>query len=276
MQKMQKCKNDQPSINFAGFLKSWGSRWRLLEAILGDLGHKLGDLGGHVGLCWRILAKRWAMFGHLGAMLRHLGDKMRPKSAKMSPRWRPRPPRGANRSEKPSQLEPRGVSDLAWHGTERAKEGKQTLAKISKTFRQRCRRRAKNRSKILPKPFQNHAFGGLGVLLGRLGSSWPCAGASWGDLGAILGRSWGVLALCWGILGSSWGGLGASWVALFGKVGARMGPRWRQDDPRWGLGGHLEANWGAILGTLGGLGNDLYKICTSVKATNPPSLLVVF
>ena len=111
MQKMQKCKNDQPSYSFGGFLKFWGSRWRLLEAILGDLGHKLGDLGGHVGLCWRILAKRWAMFGHLGAMLRHLGDKMRPKSAKMSPRWRPRPPRGANRSEKPSQLEPRGVSD---------------------------------------------------------------------------------------------------------------------------------------------------------------------
>ena len=111
MQKMQKCKNDQPYVTFGGFLKLWGSRWRLLEAILGDLGHKLGDLGGYVGLCWRILAKRWAMFGHLGAMLRHLGDKMRPKSAKMSPRWRPRQPRGANRSEKPSQLEPRGASD---------------------------------------------------------------------------------------------------------------------------------------------------------------------
>ena len=69
----------------------------------------LEPFGGHVGLCWRILATRWAMLGHLGAMLRHLGDKMRPKSAKMSPRWRPRPPRGAKRSEKPSQLEPRGV-----------------------------------------------------------------------------------------------------------------------------------------------------------------------
>ena len=103
MQKMQKCKNDQPSYSFGGFLKFWGSRWRLLEAILGDLGHKLGDLGGHVGLCWRILAKRWAMLGHLGAMLRHLGDKMRPKSAKMSPRWRPEAPRGANMSEKGSQ-----------------------------------------------------------------------------------------------------------------------------------------------------------------------------
>ena len=251
MQKMQKCKNDQPSINFGGFLKFWGSRWRLLEPILGDLGHKLGDLGGHVGLCWRILAKRWAMFGHLGAMLRHLGDKMRPKSAKMSPRWRPRPPRGANRSEKPSQLEPRGVSDLAWHGTERAKEGKQTLAKISKTFRQRCRRRAKNRSKILPKPFQNHAFGGLGVLLGRLGSSWPCAGASWGDLGAVLGRLGPVLGHLGVILGRSWDVLGRPFW-----------PSWREDGAKLAQDGV----WVAILRPIGELSWVLLVVLGAIFA----------
>ena len=60
------------------------------------------------------------------------------------------------------------------------------------------------------------------------------------------------------------------------ELGAKMGPRWRQDDPRWGLGGHLEANWGAILGTFGGLGGDLCKKCRSVKTTNPQTVLVVF
>ena len=31
------------------------------------------------------------------------------------------------------------------------------------------------------------------------------------------------------------------------ELGAKMGPRWRQDEPRWGLSGNLEANWGVIL-----------------------------
>ena len=40
------------------------------------------------------------------------------------------------------------------------------------------------------------------------------------------------------------------------QLGAKMGPRWRQDDPRWGLSGHLEADWEAywafwaVLGTI--------------------------
>ena len=38
------------------------------------------------------------------------------------------------------------------------------------------------------------------------------------------------------------------------ELGAKMGPRWRQDAPRWGLSGHLEADWGVILGILGVLG----------------------
>ena len=29
------------------------------------------------------------------------------------------------------------------------------------------------------------------------------------------------------------------------ELGAKMLPRWRQDGPRWGLSGHLEADWEA-------------------------------
>ena len=43
------------------------------------------------------------------------------------------------------------------------------------------------------------------------------------------------------------------------ELGAKMGPRWRQDAPRWGLSGHLEADWGVIFGILGGLGGDLCR-----------------
>ena len=35
------------------------------------------------------------------------------------------------------------------------------------------------------------------------------------------------------------------------ELGAKMGPRWLQDAPRWGLSGHLEADWGVILDILG-------------------------
>ena len=38
------------------------------------------------------------------------------------------------------------------------------------------------------------------------------------------------------------------------ELGAKMGSRWRQDTTRWGLPGHLEADWGVILGILGVLG----------------------
>ena len=43
------------------------------------------------------------------------------------------------------------------------------------------------------------------------------------------------------------------------ELGAKMGPRWRQDAPRWGLSGHLEADWGVIFGILGDLGGDLCR-----------------
>ena len=49
------------------------------------------------------------------------------------------------------------------------------------------------------------------------------------------------------------------------ELGAKMGPRWRQDGPRWGLAGHLEATWGVILSILGGLGGDLCKKGRSIK-----------
>ena len=113
----------------------------------------------------------------------------------------------------------------------------------------------------------------LGVLLGHLGSSWPCAGASWGDLGVILG----LLGSSWPCAEASWGDLGA----VLGRLGSlflvKLAPRWGQDgakmaqDRAW-VAGHLEANWGAILGTFGGLGDDLCKKCKSVKTTSPPSL----
>ena len=38
------------------------------------------------------------------------------------------------------------------------------------------------------------------------------------------------------------------------ELSAKMGRRWRQDGLRWGLSGHLEADWGVILGILGVLG----------------------
>ena len=44
-------------------------------------------------------------------------------------------------------------------------------------------------AKILCRPFQNHAFGGLEVLLGRLGSSWRGVGASWGGLEVLFLRN---------------------------------------------------------------------------------------
>ena len=49
------------------------------------------------------------------------------------------------------------------------------------------------------------------------------------------------------------------------ELGAKMGPRWRQDAPRWSLSGHLEADWGVILGILGGLGGDLCRNGRSIQ-----------
>ena len=69
----------------------------------------------------------------------------------------------------------------------------------------------------------------------------------------LLEATWGrkiSLKLAWQILA----GLGSSKIA---RKWAKLEPRWRQDAPSWGQDGHLEAIWGAILSTLGGLAGDL-------------------
>ena len=54
-------------------------------------------------------------------------------------------------------------------------------------------------------------------------------------------------------------------MAKMAELGANMRPRWRQDGPRWGLPGHLDADWGVILSILGGLGVGLCRNGRSVK-----------
>ena len=49
------------------------------------------------------------------------------------------------------------------------------------------------------------------------------------------------------------------------ELTAKMEPGKRQDAPRWVLSGHLEADWGVILGILGSLGGDLCRNGRSVK-----------
>ena len=90
-------------------------------------------------------------------------------------------------------------------------------------------------------------------------------GAPWGDLGKKNGQE-AVLA-DFGRFGT---GAGCLKNGKMAELGAKMGPRWRQDDPRWGLAGHLEATWGLILAVLGGLGSDLQKNGRSVKTNNAP------
>ena len=56
LEKLLKCKNDQPSITFGVFFGGWGLLWRVLEAVL----------GGFWELFWKMLAPRWCFFGYLG------------------------------------------------------------------------------------------------------------------------------------------------------------------------------------------------------------------
>ena len=68
------------------------------------------------------------------------------------------------------------------------------------------------------------SWGDLGVVLGRLGSSWIVLGRSWAVLrylGALLGRSWGDLGVVSGRLGSSWVVLERPWAVL-GRLGALL------------------------------------------------------
>ena len=83
-------------------------------------------------------------------------------------------------------------------------------------------------------------------------------------MGATLGRK-KSRRLSWQI----WADLGQARDAQNGgkmaELGANMRPRWRQDGPRWGLPGHLDADWGVILSIFGGLGGDLCRNGRSVK-----------
>ena len=65
--------------------------------------------------------------------------------------------------------------------------------------------------------------------------------------------------LSWQILVDFGQARGAQNGSKMAELGGMMGPRWRQDGPRQGLAGHLEASWGAILGIFGSLGADLCK-----------------
>ena len=85
--------------------------------------------------------------------------------------------------------------------------------------------------------------GGLGPLGGDLGKK-NCQEVVLGDLGqARDAQDGGKMA----------------------EVGAKMEHRWRQDGLRWGLSGHLEADWGVILSILGGLAADLCRHGRGVK-----------
>ena len=70
-----KYKIEQPYNVFGGFWGPWGSRWRLLVAILGDFGCKLG----YVGQCWRQVGCKLAYVGRfdcqVGTFLARCWDK---------------------------------------------------------------------------------------------------------------------------------------------------------------------------------------------------------
>ena len=81
----------------------------------------------------------------------------------------------------------------------------------------------------------------------------------WELLGAILRRKTSQ-KLSWPI----WANFGQARDAQNGgkmaELGAKMGPRWRQDAPRWGLSGHLEADWGAFWEVLGAIFAEMAEV----------------
>ena len=89
-------------------------------------------------------------------------------------------------------------------------------------------------------------------------------GGGLGALGATLGRKM-ARRLSWPILADLGQARDAQNGGKMAELGAKMDSRWCQDGPRWGLSGHLEADWGVILGILGGLGGDLCRNGRSVK-----------
>ena len=82
MQKRPKYKIEQPYNVFGGFWGPGGSGWRLLEAILGDLGFKLG----YVGRCWRQVARKLAYLGRFGRQVGTFLARYWDKDAEDEPR----------------------------------------------------------------------------------------------------------------------------------------------------------------------------------------------
>ena len=82
LQKRPKYKIEQPYNVFGGFGGPWGSHWRLLEAISGDLGRKLG----YVGRCWRQVARKLAYLGRFGRQVGTFLAKCSEKDTEDEPR----------------------------------------------------------------------------------------------------------------------------------------------------------------------------------------------
>ena len=73
-------------------------------------------------------------------------------------------------------------------------------------------------------------------------------GGGLGPLGGDLGKKNGQEA----VLGDFGQARDAQIGSKMGELGAKMEHRWRQDGLRWGLSGHLEADWGSYLEHFGG------------------------
>ena len=80
-----------------------------------------------------------------------------------------------------------------------------------------------------------------------------CLEVVWELLGATLGKKM-AWRLSWPILADFGQARDAQDGGKMAELGAKMEHRWRQDGPRWGLSGHLEADWRVILAILGVLG----------------------
>ena len=86
----------------------------------------------------------------------------------------------------------------------------------------------------------------------------------WELLGATLGRKI-ARRLSWPILADFGQARDAQDGGKLAELGAKMEHRWRQDGLRWGLSGHLGADWGVILSILGGLAADISRHGRIVK-----------
>ena len=173
-------------------------------------------LGVSLGHSWRRFGRLGTSWGRLGALLARLGRVLVPS-------W---PPLGAQGRVRPG---------LAWNG--KSEKGSKTLKTNPRKNIKETWKSSEIECKMLQKSMQNHAFGCLGVPLGRLGTlrlgvgaprpdfvlSWGGLPTSWGSLEAFLGRPWDILVASGGLLERSWGRLGSSWTSL-GRLGITFAP----------------------------------------------------